>query len=439
MPKQRSIKKATTTISTLSHEGRGIGHIEGKTTFIFNALVDETVEITYKHRKSQYDEADATTIITPSPLRAKPICQHYTVCGGCQLQHMPHQQQLKLKRNSLKEHLTSQQALDEQTTWLDPLTAATSAYRRKARLGVKYVAAKGKVLVGFRERNGRYVANLLSCPVLDKRVGQKIEALSAWIEQLSIKSNIPQLEVALGDSDAALIIRHLEPFSDNDYQLIKDFAKEHGFLIYLQPGGMDSITAFYPKPMPELSYAIDHSQLTFYFKPQQFTQVNAEINVSMTKRALELLDLKPTDSALDLFCGIGNFSLCMAKHCGELTGVEGDNSAIHQATLNAKHNKIDNCQFLYANLFENVYNEAWSQRRYDKILLDPPRAGAKEIIEQFAVWQPQRVVYVSCNPATLARDAALLKQQGYRLDTIGIMDMFPHTGHVETIALFKAI
>ncbi|HYF98091.1 MAG TPA: 23S rRNA (uracil(1939)-C(5))-methyltransferase RlmD [Coxiellaceae bacterium] len=431
-----SSTKTQITIERLSHEGRGIGYINGKTTFVWGALAGETVNIRYTRRRNSYDEAIAEEIIQAAAERVSPVCAHFGVCGGCSLQHIEVATQIKHKQKVLLE-LLEHQANAQPQNLLAPLTAKSFGYRRKARIGIKYVPKKNKVLVGFRERDGRFIADLNSCAVLEPKLGQLFDELSQLIYKLAIRDQIAQLETAITDDTTAIIIRHLAPFNPEDLTTLINFAKQHQLQLYLQPKGLDSIHLLYPETSTELlAYRLKDYDLHMEFHPAQFTQVNFEINALMIKQALSLLDLQATDSVLDLFCGIGNFSLPIARHAAKVIGVEGDVSAVKQAQANAALNNIHNAEFYTSNLFENISGQAWAQQNFTKILLDPPRAGAQEIIEQFKIWQPERIVYISCNPATLARDTQLLLKQGYKLNSTGVMDMFPHTQHVEAMSLF---
>ena len=435
MNRKRTATEHSAQIERLSHEGRGIALIDGKITFIQDALPNETVKFTYQRKKGQHDEGITTEVITPSSDRTTPICKHFLTCGGCSLQHMSHALQLSFKQQSVADLLHNSTSTSP-IHWLAPLEGDQTHYRRKARLSVKYVEKKGKVLVGFRERNGRYVANIDQCDILSHAVGQQLDAISQCLLTLDAKSSIPQIEIAVSDTQTALIIRHLNPLSTHDKDALLAFGQTHDFTLYLQPKGPDTIHAFYPDTASALTYTLKNFPLTFSFQPQQFIQVNGSINDQMIKQTIDLLELTPTDHVLDLFCGIGNFSLPLALHCQHVTGVEADSSAIEQAKINAKNNQLENCSFYCADLFQNDYNVTWAQQRFDKILLDPPRSGAKEVLAYINKWQPTRIVYVSCNPATLARDAATLLAYGYELDTAGVMDMFPHTAHVEAMCLF---
>jgi len=431
--KKLSADPVMTTISRLSYEGRGIAEINGKTTFIAGALADETIRFRYTKCRSQFDEGEAIEVITPSIQRVDPICPHFGICGGCSLQHMDHDAQIAHKQSALLSLLRK----TPPKNLLEPLIANTFGYRRKARIGVKFVAKKAKVLVGFREKNAPYVTDMQVCHTLHPDVGQAIDKLSELLMTLECKTKIPQLEIAVGDDATAIIVRHLIPLPNSDLTKLIDFFKDRQWHLYCQPNNTDSIYRIYPTEGKEcLHYFLDEYNLQFQYHPTQFTQINHNINQQMVARALELLDLQENDLVLDLFCGIGNFSLPIAQYCQKVIGIEDDANAVAQAKLNAKQNQLSNIEFYTANLFEAIVNDCWLKQAYTKILLDPPRSGAKEIVDNITLWAPQRIVYVSCNPATLARDAEILCKQGYYLSHAGIMDMFPHTAHVETMSLF---
>ena len=428
---------AQTTVTRLSHDGRGIAQINGKKTFIENALPGETVTFTYTKRHGRYDEGKATEIHIASPDRVEPLCQHFTICGGCALQHMSSNAQLELKQQMLLEQLQHFGGVQPKEI-LPPITANHWGYRRKARLGVKYVNKKETVLVGFREKNGRYLADLTHCEVLHPKVGNLIEPLKQLIKGLKAYQQIPQIEVAIGDDATALIFRHMEPLINEDLQQLINFAQQHQFDLYLQPGKPETIHIIWPpEKVQRLHYQLPAYQIEYSFHPTDFTQVNYEINQQMVARALELLQPHNTDQILDLFCGLGNFTLPIAKQAAAVVGIEGSNEMVERATKNAANNNITNIQFYAANLTESLTSASWMQKSYDKILLDPPRTGALEIIKQLPALNAKRIVYISCNPSTLARDAGELITQGYKLLKAGIMDMFPHTHHVEAIALFE--
>lgn len=434
--RQRKLSKEpiSTTIKRLSHEGRGIAEINGKTTFVFNALPDEEVVCYYTNRRSQFDEANAVEILNASTHRVEPICPHFSICGGCDLQHMNENYQIELKQTTVLSLLRNTPP-DEV---LAPLTANKTGYRRKARIGVKYVTKKGKVLVGFRERNTSYVCDLSICHTLHPNLGLCLTELSELIDELSAKAQIPQLEIAVADDHTAIILRHLTPLLESDQEKIIQFFDQKKWHLYLQPGNSETIHKVYPADgYDRLNYYLADKKLRFEFHPAQFTQINHEINHKMVNQALTLLELKASDTVLDLFCGIGNFSLPIAQQVHKVVGVEGDTLAVKQAQKNASLNNLFNCEFYVANLFDDCTNTPWAQQTFDKLLLDPPRSGAQEIIPHIARWQPKQIVYVSCNPATLARDAEILQKQDYYLKKAGIMDMFPQTKHVEVIALFE--
>lgn len=430
---------ATTTIHSLSHDGRGIATINNKTTFISEALPNEVVayKITQKH--SRYDLAEATELLSTSSMRVTPPCQHFGVCGGCSLQHMSTESQVQLKQETLLQQLLHFGKV-EPLELLPPLHVNSIGYRRKARLGVKFVIKKNKLLVGFREKSSRYLADLTRCEVLHPLIGENLEKLSDLIASLNLYRQIPQVEIAIGDITAALVFRHLEPLSLEDKEKLIAFGSLHHFHIYLQPNSPLPITKLYPASTPDrLHYTLPDYQLEFAFHPLDFTQINLEMNRLMVKQAVSLLDLNANDRVLDLFCGIGNFTLPIARHVNDVTGVEGSIDMIERAKENASHNNIHHARYYAADLTKPDSQAPWIRRTtYNKILLDPPRAGAKEILPFFAEFSAQKIVYISCNPSTLARDAGeLVHQYGYRLKQAGIMNMFPHTSHIEAMAVFQ--
>jgi 23S rRNA (uracil1939-C5)-methyltransferase len=318
---------------------------------------------------------------------------------------------------------------------LEPMTGLLWGYRRRARLGVKYVAKKGRVLVGFRERRSPYIADLQRCEVLDERVGGLLGELATLIDGLSIRDRLPQIEVAGGDAIMGLNFRVLAPPSAEDLASLQAFGAQHGFALYLQPGGVDSVQPWSPE-CAELSYRLPEFALDLQFQPWHFVQVNAVLNRQLVKRACDLLQLKSASRVLDLFCGLGNFTLALARRVQEVVGVEGDASLVEWARLNAVRNRITNVEFHAADLTGDLAGQPWAQGSYDRVLLDPPRSGALAMMPHIAALGAERVVYVSCHPATLARDVGeLVHRLGYRLESVGILDMFPHTAHVESIAV----
>lgn len=428
----------STFVHAISHDGRGIATIQNKTTFISGALKDETVTCRITQKRGSYQEAEIQTIITASPDRATPPCPHFGLCGGCSLQHMTVDAQTQLKQQTLLEQLAHFGKVTPEGV-LPPLQAASIGYRRKARLGVKFVIKKDKLLVGFREKSSNYLAELEQCLTLHPAIGLRFAELKALIASLEAYRHIPQIEVAMGDTDVALVFRHLEPLSADDQAKLADFGDLHQFHIYLQPNPPVPIHRLWPAGTDErITYTLPDYQLTFRFHPLDFTQINLELNRLMVAQAIRLLDLSTEDTVLDLFCGLGNFTLPIARFAKHVTGIEGSTDMVERAQDNAALNQLTHTTFAAANLFEPPASAAWMQGHYNKILLDPPRAGAKEILPFLSKLGAKRIVYVSCNPATLARDAGeLVHTHGYTLKQVGIMNMFPHTAHIEAMAVFE--
>ena len=439
MPRRRqSLPKqpVAASILDLTHEGVGVARVEGKTVFIDQALPGEDVHFLYTQRKRNYDHGKLQQIDNASPLRVTPACPHFGVCGGCALQHMQAEQQIHLKQKILLDNLQRIGHVQPDSV-REPMTGPLWGYRRKARLGLKYVEKKEKLLIGFRESASRYLADLSVCKVLHPAVGERLEAIAQCVRSLSIYKSIPQIEVAVGDDLVALVIRHLQPFTEADRQTLVKFANQYQFAIYTQAGGPDTIIPLWPE-QPVLHYSLSEYGLRYEFLPSDFVQVNAEINHKMIAAVLQALELTPTQRVLELFCGLGNFTLPIAKHCQQIVAVEGEASLVMRARENAVRNGISNTEFHVADLMQSLPPLPWwHQQHYDRLFLDPPRSGASEVLPVIAQLKPPRIVYVSCNPATLARDAGILcLEQGYRLLEAGVMDMFPHTTHVESIALF---
>lgn len=428
----------TADIESLSHEGRGVAHIDGKTVFIENALPGEQVEFKYISKRAKFDQGVSVNIITANEQRIEPECQYFGYCGGCSLQHMKPESQLSHKQSVLLEQFTHLGNVQPESV-LPPLQGPSFAYRHKARLAVKHVIKKEKVLVGFREKRSPYVADISECKVLHSAVGTRFLVLQQLIESLSIYNQIPQIEAAVSDNGTALVLRHLAEFTEEDINKLNVFEQEHQLRLFLQPGGYDSVHRLSNgfSDEEELFYKLDDHDVTIYFKPVDFTQINVEINKKMINLAIELLDVNKEDNILDLFCGVGNFTLPLARKAKKVTGVEGDSALVQRAKNNAVKNEIDNVEFFTADLAELDASNKFMQQTFDKILLDPARTGAKEIISALNTKNVKRIVYVSCNPATLARDAGILvNEKGFNLKQAGVMDMFPHTTHVESIAVF---
>ncbi len=395
------------------------------------------IGITGKRR--HFDEANLLEVINASPDRVVPRCAHFGVCGGCSLQHLAPAAQIVAKQRVLAENLERIGKVEPES-WLDVLADEPWGYRRKGRLSVKYVEKKERLLVGFRETNGRYVADIQRCEVLHPAVGHRIEELSGLIADLDAVREIPQIEVAVGDATVALIFRHLKPLSEKDQAALVAFAKTYELGIYLQPGGLDSVHPLWPLDM-RLHFTLPEQRLEIDFQPLDFIQVNAGMNRRMVNRALTLLEPQSDDRVLDLFCGLGNFTLPIARHVAQVVGVEGDAGLVARANANARLNEMTNAEFFAADLLKDQRGSAWLsgvKSKYSKLLLDPPRTGAASVLEWLPLKSLRRIVYVSCHPASLARDAGVLvHQHTFRLRNAGVMDMFPHTAHVESIALFE--
>ncbi len=425
-------------VVALTHEGEGIVR-EGKTVFIPGALPGETVRFVRARRHRQHDEGRLLEVLEAAPTRVLPRCAHFGICGGCALQHLSSEAQLALKQTELADNL-ERLARVPCPQWLAPLTGPAWGYRRRARLGVKYVPKKGKVVVGFRERNAPYVADLERCEVLSPPVGQWLTPLAQLIGSLQIRAQLPQIEVAVADNVTALVLRVLAAPSLDDRQRLQAFEQRYGARIYLQSGGLETIAPLDPAQRTEpLHYALPEFDLQLQFQPSDFVQINGAINRELVARAVELLAPGPHDTVLDLFCGLGNFTLPLARSGARVVGVEGEAALIERARANAAHNGIANVEFHVADLSQPVEPQiAWLRAPYSHVLLDPPRVGAREVLATVARLAPRRVLYISCHPGSLARDlGVLVNEHGFRLEAAGVIDMFPHTGHVESLALLS--
>jgi len=430
-----SLNPIEVTVESLSHEGRGITHIDDKVIFIDGALTGETVTFKYIGTHRNYDEGKVVEVVHPSSDRVEPHCEFFSICGGCSIQHMKSERQIEMKQEVLL-NLFSRTSQIAPGNVLPALTADYWGYRTKARLGVKYVQKKERVLVGFREKHSPYLADMNRCEVLDARVGHKLQTIANTISQLQAYNKIAQIEVAITHDTVALIFRNLVELCEADKQILVNLGVDENYDIYLQPGGPDSVHLIYPETSA-LFYKLPEYNLQINFLPTDFTQINTGINQKMIAQALRLLDLTDQDVVLDLFCGLGNFSLPVATKAAYVVGVEGDEGLIERARINAVDNNISNTEFHVQDLTVDLSQADWVQRQYTKVLIDPARPGALEMMDVVASMNVQRIVYVSCNPATLARDAGVLvNKHGYRLESAGVMDMFPHTAHVESMALF---
>lgn len=434
-------------IQRLGHDGRGIASIDGKIAFVDGALTGETVNALFVAKHKQYDELRVQDVLVSAPERVVPPCAHASVCGGCAMQHLHPDAQIELKERVLHEQM---QHIGGQVSYehLPAIRSQTVAYRRKARLAVRYVTKKESMLVGFREKNSTFIAQMNSCAVLNENVARLIAPLRLFLATLACRYTVPQIEVAVGEIapgkdgtpealEVVLILRHLEPLSTDDEESLLHFAREHGVQMYLQPKGADSVHKVWPRDGADrLYYYLPEFGLRMAFHPTDFTQVNGELNRRMIARALEMLDPQKEEQILDLFCGLGNFTLPLATRSQYVVGVEGSDEMVRRGYENARSNGLENVEFHAANLCLDFGESSWAARKYDKILLDPPRSGALEIIPVIAAMGARKILYISCNPATLARDAGELVKHGYVLTRAGVMDMFPHTSHVESIAEF---
>ncbi len=427
-------------ITSLSHDGRGVAHVGGKAVFVVGALADERVRFRYTKMQRRYDEGEVVEVLDASPDRVVPGCAHFGVCGGCALQHLDPAAQIRNKQDILAEAL-SRIGKVRPETWLSPLVAGFWGYRRKARLGVRFVAKKGRVLVGFRERGSSFVADLSRCEVLHPSVGERLEDLAELIGQLSIRERVAQIEMAQGDDAVVLVFRVLDQPSQSDIDLLQAFGTRTGLHVYLQTGGIDSVEPL-PGQQVRLTYGLPAYDVSLAFEPNDFTQVNLELNQRMLERVLEWLDPGPQDRVLDLFCGLGNFTLPIARRAGHVLGVEGDAGLVARARSNAEFNGLVDsqvrfeCADLYAEDSAGGWN--WSRQSFDLAVIDPPRSGAMQVLDSVVATGIHRLVYVSCYPGTLARDAGrLVAEHGFRLVAACVMDMFPHTAHVESLAVFE--
>jgi len=437
MARKKRREPETAEITAVAHDGRGIAATEGKKVFVAGALEGETVTFMRRKFRRNFDEAELLEVHERSPERIDARCDAFDRCGGCSLQHINPERQREIKAQTLRDNLERIGRV-EPGTWLEAMTGPVWNYRRRARLAVKDVPAKGRTLVGFRERHAPFITDMHRCEVLATPVDAMITDLSDLVGALSIRARLPQIEVAVAENDIALVFRVLDPPTEADEALFRSFGEQHKLRIYLQTGGLDSVALFYPESVDEsLYYTLPEFEIRIDFEPVDFVQVNSDINQRMVHFAVEQLDVGPGDNVLDLFCGIGNFSLPLARRAGTVLGIEGDKTLVARATENARRNELDNVTFRVADLSKIDGTERWVRQGWDRMLLDPARSGAAEVVTRMHLFKPQRIVYVSCHPGTLARDAGtLVHEQGYRLESAGIIDMFPHTAHVESIAVF---
>lgn len=440
--KPRRNEAETAQISSATHDGRGIAAIAGKKVFVPGALQGETVVFQRRKRRRNYDEAQLLEVVEASPDRIDARCAVFGECGGCSLQHISCDAQRVLKQRALKDNLERIGKVEPER-WLEPIFVnggeGSWNYRRKARLAVKDVPAKGRVLVGFREAHAPYVCDMHQCEVLAAPVGAMIDALSELVGQLSIRARLPQIEVAVADNVTALVFRVLDPPSDNDLRVFADFGQAFDVQIALQTGGPTTVKYLNDEADNSLpKYSLPEFAVEIEFEATDFVQVNTSVNQLLVSNAIELLEVKSNHRVLDLYCGIGNFSLPLARMAKSVLAIEGEQLQVDRGRHNAAHNKITNCEFQQADLSNIDGTESWLTQEWDRVLLDPARSGAEQVIENIDRLGAERIVYVSCHPGTLARDAGrLVEQQDYRFEAAGIVDMFPHTAHVESIAAFR--
>ena len=433
-------------IESVDFEGKGIARIDGKTIFVDGALAGEEVVIEIIKRRASFDKAKLIEIIKASPARVNPECPNYGICGGCSMQHISFEEQIRVKQKVLIDNLAHIGKVEAEEI-LAPLKGVSWGYRHRGRLSARYVMKKGGALVGFREKNGPYVADMHECRVLPPHVSALIDPLRDLVSALSIRDRVPQIEIAVGLAVTILVVRNMDVLNSADEELVKDFVNKYTIAdnvlqVWLQPKGPETCYPFYPVSAPTLSYEIQKFNINMPYYPSEFTQVNPYINEQMVGLALDLLNPQANEVIADFFCGIGNFTLPIARHAKQVVGIEGADALVKRALQNATYNSLaDKVAYQVCNLFK--IDEKWVQElgHFDKWLIDPPRDGAAELCDSITPEiAPRLIVYVSCNPATLARDASILvNKHGYKLRKAGVMNMFPHTSHVESIALFELV
>lgn len=426
-------------IESLDHEGRGVAHVGGKVVFIEGALPGEQVEYTVLRERPSYALGQTERLIRACAQRVVPKCEYFGRCGGCSMQHVDEFAQVAAKQRVLEDALWHVGKVRAEVIYA-AIHGAPWAYRHRARIGVRLVPSKGGVLIGFRERSSSHLSDMRHCAVLPANVSAALPVLHELVASLSIADRIPQIELAVGEGRAVLVFRHLQPLTAADKRALSHFAQVHDFHVCLQPGGPDSIHPLFPESPPELSYTLPEFDVSLYFRPTDFTQVNPDSNRLLIRRAMQLLAPHPGERIADLFCGLGNFSLPIARSGAYVVGIEGSDALTQRAGENALRNGLsDRSEFHAANLFEATEDSVAALGQLDKMLIDPPRDGALAVVKALGARQrPRRIVYVSCNPATLARDAAILvREKGYRLKGAGIANLFPQTSHVESVALFE--
>lgn len=425
-------------IESLDHEARGITRHEGKTIFVEGALPGEMVEYASFRKKPTYEIAQATHILRKSASRVEPGCPNFGVCGGCSMQHLDHAAQVAAKQRVLEDNLWHIGRVRPEQLY-PPIYGEPWGYRHRARVSARLVPKKGGMLIGFHERKSSFIADMKECRNLPPHVSALLVPLRALVGSLSIRDRMPQIEIAVGEKCTVLVFRILDPLNDSDESLLREFADRYSVQIYLQPKGPDTVQLFHPADGAPLSYTLPEFNLELNFSPIEFTQVNHAINRVLLRRAMALLAPAAGERVADMFCGLGNFTLPIARSGADVVGIEGSDALVRRAAENAAANGLsERTSFGVANLFEATEESLAALGRFDKMLIDPPREGAAELVKALGADAPMRIVYVSCSPSTLARDAAILTtEKGYRFRGAGVVNMFPNTSHVESIALFE--
>jgi 23S rRNA (uracil1939-C5)-methyltransferase len=425
-------------IESLDHEGIGVAHVDGKVVFIDGGVTGERVEFARRRSRGNFDLGTVTAVLRESSQRVAPRCRYFGACGGCAMQHVEPSAQVAAKQRVLEDNLARLGKVTPEQM-LPPVLGPSWGYRNRARLSVHYVAKKGGVLVGFHERRSSFVADTMSCEVMPPHVSKMIPALREMFTAMKLRDRVPQIELAVGEEVTVFVLRHLDPLPEEDLARLRSFADEHGVQWWLQPKGPDTAHPFYPLDAPALDYRLPEFGLSLAYRPTEFTQVNAGVNRVLVRRAVDLLDPQPGERVGDLFCGLGNFTLALATRGADVTGIEGAASLVERATQNARANGLEGrARFIAHDLYTDAAGALARLGPVDKLLIDPPRDGALDICKALPDDGPSRIVYVSCSPGTLSRDAGVLVNvRGYRLVKAGVINMFPHTGHVESIALFQ--
>jgi len=435
------MKNNSVVIESLDHEGRGIAHADGKVIFIEGALTGERVTYSSYRKKNNYEQAKVEQVLKTSFMRVQPKCPVFGVCGGCSMQHLDPRAQVAVKQRVLEDNLQRIGKVKPEVI-LPPIYGQPWAYRQRARLSVRHVLKKEKTLVGFREQNGKYVADMQHCEILTPKIANLLPLLGELNEKFTRRDILPQIEVAVGEHVDVLVLRILDALTPSDEALIREFADQHQVQFWTQTKGPETVIPFYPLDAPSLSYSLPEFAITMPFAPTEFTQVNSDMNRLMVSRAMRLLDPQPGERIADFFCGLGNFTLPIARSGAQVLGIEGSDALVRRAKQNAEYNGLSgNASFQMMNLFEMDEVTLVKAGRFDKWLVDPPRDGAIELMKSISdTTAPKRIVYVSCSPSTLARDSeVLVHAKGYALKAAGVMNMFPQTSHVESIAVFEKL